>query len=104
MTLTQLTAREMFDLLVQGKKVAMTTTKKNCPEIRMIINHLNVIKSRSKRIFDDLGLIFENTIVKTFPADYRELEEGFTVEIFLVPPDKQRKYSAYIIIDDACKN
>jgi hypothetical protein len=110
----ELSAREIFNRIVKGQVVRIS----NDPVLaKQLLNHLNVIKSREKRIFADLGLDFISSVIsvveiKSPPLkvinpdqevdapDYIELrgsEKVIAYEVKLIAPKKRRKYTAFVI-------
>lgn len=91
----ELTAREIFNRIVKGQVVRIP----NDPGLaKQLYNHLNVIKSREKRIFADLGLDFISSVISVEPFGKHlnpETFDGF--EIKLIAPKKRRKYTTFII-------
>lgn len=101
--LGELSAREIFNRILKGAVVRIP----NDPVLaKQLQNHLNVIKSREKRIFSDLGLDFTSSVIKIIPQPEVPVnacgDPIFPIqyyEIKLVAPKKRRKYPAFVIQD-----
>lgn len=99
--LGELSAREIFNRILKGAVVRIP----NDPVLaKQLQNHLNVIKSREKRIFSDLGLDFTSSIISVEFRGTVINEVAKTVslghyEIKLIAPKKRRKYPAFVIQD-----
>lgn len=110
----ELTAREIFNRIVKGQVVRIP----NDPALaKQLYNHLNVIKSREKRIFADLGLDFISSVISVEfvekpinkpgqviptnnPLHIFRTPKEFFFEVKLIAPKKRRKYTAFIIQPD----
>jgi len=74
---------------------------------KQLHNHLNVIKSREKKLFLDLGLDFISSVIsvqewkqipnRKFEASELILSEVIGYEIKLVAPKKRRTYPAFVV-------
>lgn len=58
-----LTARQIFDKLLKGEQVVIPTIESDV--IAQLKNHLQVIKSRDKKVFKSLGLDFTSAVIAT---------------------------------------
>lgn len=83
-----LTANEIYELLLQGKKVQIPISEK---EIANLLNHLNVIKSRDKKLKEDLQLDWERAIISTV-----FVTPNFC-EFSLIKPNPNKLYHSYVI-------
>lgn len=106
----ELTAREIFNRIVKGQVVRIP----NDPGLaKQLYNHLNVIKSREKRIFADLGLDFISSVISVThfkkAGDWIKSESNPEIniqlfdewyEVKLIAPKKRRKYTTFIIQPD----
>lgn len=98
----ELTAREIFNRIVKGQVVRIP----NDPVLaKQLYNHLNVIKSREKRIFADLGLDFISSVVSVefIATQVDESKKTITPAhhvVKLVAPKKRRKFTAFVINDE----
>lgn len=94
-----LTATEMFDLLMTGKKIGQVSQCENDPNLIRLLNHLNVVKSRSRKIYDSCGLDFGNSVLKCEPK-LSKAGQGIVVTISLALPQAPKKYASFIILDN----
>lgn len=110
--LAGLTARQIFEKIVKGHTVRIPNDPILANQLK---NHLNVIKSREKKYFLDLGLDFISSVISV-----TEIKEPFKLlnpkdnsvliipgqfkylgyDIKLVAPKIRRKYTAFVIKDD----
>lgn len=94
-----LTAREMFDILLAGKKVAVIAHCEQDPDLIKLLNHLNVVKCRSRKVYESLGLAWENSIIQIKPP-MAQLKANEQAIISLTIPNPPRKYGAFIILEN----
>lgn len=85
----ELTAREIFNRIVKGQVVRIPNDPVAAQQLK---NHLNVIKSREKRIFADLGLDFLSSVVSVLSTPEQD-----AFEVKLIAPKKRRKYTTFLI-------
>lgn len=114
----ELSAREIFNRIVKGQVVRIPNDAVLAHQIK---NHLNVIKSREKKLFTSLGLDFLSSVVcveKTNKPIYYgnngleipshlgqvipceeifKTETMYYYEVKLTAPKKRRKYSVFSI-------
>jgi hypothetical protein len=95
----ELTAVEIFDLLLAGKQVGQVSQCSNDPDLVRLLNHLNVIKHRSRKLYEGLGLEWSNSIISVKPK-LSEANQGMVVTFSLTTPKAPKKYASFIIIDD----
>jgi hypothetical protein len=95
----ELTATEMFDMLLRGKKVGQIAQCSNDPELVKLLNYLNVIKHRSRKIYENLGLEWSNSIIICTPK-LSEATHGEMVIIELTLPKLPKKYASFLIMDN----
>ena len=99
-----LTAKEIFDKIIKGEVVNLP----NDPVLaRQLLTHLQVIKSREKKLFASLGLDFTSSIVSVDPVYYYPADQKFDpngqlsiithFEVKLIAPKKRRTYPAFTI-------
>jgi len=84
----ELSAQEIYSLLKEGKKVKLILEPADADSL---YNYLAVIKSRDKKLFDDLGLNFVNCVIR---MNYQQ-QDSYLFE--LIKPKLNKKYSAFII-------
>lgn len=107
----ELTAREIFNRILKGETVRIP----NDPVLaKQLQNHLNVIKSREKKVFLDLGFDFISSVISVEfkeepvgkpreiiptnnPSQIFRTPKQFYYEIKLVAPKKRRTYPAFVI-------
>lgn len=94
-----MTAREMFDTLLAGKKVGVVATCTNDPELVKLLNHLNVIRCRSRNVYESLGLAWENSTITITPKLSKAIA-GDILMIALTIPVPAKKYPSFTIIED----
>lgn len=87
-----LTANEIYELLLQGKKVRVPGPN----GIAQLLSHLNVIKSKDKKLKEDLQLDWERAIIRTAFVD-PEFKSETLIEFSLDKPTEQQKYHSYVI-------
>lgn len=108
----ELSAREIFNKIVKGCVVRIPNDALLAKQIH---NHLNVIKSREKKIFSDLGLDFISSVIsvekitlyKGVKTEHGQiipmpLLQPFTeaYEIKLIAPKKRRTYPTFSIQEE----
>lgn len=94
----ELTAREIFNRIVKGQTVRIPNDPGLAQQLK---NHLNVIKSREKKLFESLQLDFISSVVSVEIFPPQQIGEKYIVagycEIKLVAPKKRRKYTTFLI-------
>lgn len=96
MTSNPLTAKEIWEQISKGQTVKIP----NDPALAVqLYKHLNVIKSRTKKLFKSLGLDFAASIVSVEPERAfgipTETIVGFQIK--LIAPKEYKKYAAYVV-------
>lgn len=90
---TTLSAKEIFDQISKGQTVKIP----NDPILAsQLYKHLNVIKSRTKKLFKELGLDFPTTIVSVIPQQDQQTQQIY-YDIKLEAPKEYRKYTAFVL-------
>lgn len=94
-----MSARDMFDTLLAGKKVGVIAQCAQDPDLVKLLNHLNVIKHRSRKVYESLGLEWANSTIQITPSlsKLKANEQGI---ISLITPLPARRYGAFIILDN----
>lgn len=89
-----LTARQIFDKILKGGVVRIPNDSVLADQL---YKHLNVIKSREKKLFSDLGFDFTASVIRIIAfCDVSELDIiGY--DISLSAPKKRRTYPAFVI-------
>lgn len=110
-----LTAKQIFDKIIKGQTVRIPNDPILANQLK---NHLNVIKSREKKLFASLGLDFVSSVISVkLVIDSKELSDLFReaenisagqifrtkkptesyYQISLIAPKTRRKYPAFSI-------
>jgi hypothetical protein len=92
-TLRELSAREIFNRIIKGHVVRMSSDLTTAMQLK---NHLNVIKSREKKLFVSLGLDFISSIVSVKPTA-PAIGAIMLWEFKLDAPKQRRKFSVFTI-------
>lgn len=92
-------AREMFDVLLSGKRVKLIAHCGQDPDLIKLLNYLNVIKSRSRKVYESLDLAWENSIIQITPS-LAKVVAGEEVIISLTQPKPAKKYAAFVILEN----
>lgn len=99
----ELSAREIFKRILKGEVVRIPNDATLAAQLK---NHLNVIKSREKKLFTSLGLDWISAVLKfsdvtaPIPANCFSGLTGYTIvaiDISLTAPKQRRKYPAFTI-------
>lgn len=92
----ELTARNIFDRIVKGQTVRLPNDPVLVDQLK---NHLNVIKSREKKLFESLGLDFLSSVISVTKLHGSDISTGpfECYEIKLKAPKKRRTYSVFSI-------
>lgn len=87
----ELTVREMFEQLLKNKKVTLLLSFSDADNL---FSHLNVIKSREKKLFESLGFDFERKIL-------RMQRDSVTnaVEYWMEEPQPNKRYKIFKVED-----
>lgn len=111
-----LTARQIFDQLIAGKAVRIPPDETLANQLK---NHLNVLKSRHRKLFSSLGLDSISSVISVQFVDAIRIppDEGSPdyepnkilgipayYEIKLVAPKKRRHYPAFVIQEENNNN
>ena len=93
--LKELSAREIFNRILKGEVIKIP----NDPVLaRQLKNHLNVIMSRERKLFNSLDLDFPSAIIKvSFQETYHISNLERYYEISLTAPKKRRKYPLFAV-------
>lgn len=89
------TVNEIFDILLSGKKLTLTASCQNDPEIRNLLNHLNVLKSNTKKMYKRLDFAFDNKVIRIEPK-LENLGPGSLVTFSFVKREV-KKFSTFTI-------
>lgn len=82
---SSLTAREIFNRILAGEVVKIPNDPQLVEQLR---NHLNVIKSRDKKLFKSLGLDFTASVIK---IEFKELPTAFIYDPKIINPEELNK-------------
>lgn len=98
-TSQELTAKQIFKQLLSGLVVKIPPDESLANQLK---NHLNVIKSREKKLFLSLGLDFTSSIISVKFIDAVILTEAKLIiapyySITLMAPKVRRKYTVFSI-------
>lgn len=98
-----LSARSMLDTLLDGNQVGINIKELGAEDARSLLNNLNVVKSRSKKLYESLGFDFKNAVITIHPDNIaiieirpRDLEAHETVYLRLTKRPI-RKYSVFVL-------
>lgn len=106
-TIADLTAQDIFDVIIKGSQqvrypLGKVGTQENISahnQFTKLMNHLNVIKSRSKKLIMELGLQEVDNILIRYSLGYGgadNLEQYATIFIVKGEPEK-KKHTVTII-------
>lgn len=86
---------EIYEALKQGKSFLVSMP---VPEAKKLLGNLNVIKSREKKLYEDLDLNWKNKILKI------AIESPEQIKFFAEDPQPKRKYAGFIIESNKVKD